>query len=68
MQLLVAHQILIGAAIALAAIFGARSLWVFSHGGGPVDLGLAALSLVVAGGLGAYFRSVRAKWRSRRGR
>ena len=64
MQLLVAHQVLIASAIALAAIFGARSAVLFSRGGGASNLGLAALSLVFAVGLALYFRTVRARWRA----
>ena len=48
MQLLAAHQILIGSAIALAVLFGLRSLVHFSHGGTSADLVLAAASLVAA--------------------
>ncbi len=64
MQLLVAHQVLIASAIALAAIFGLRSAVLFSRGGGAADLALAAASLLVAAGLVLYFRTVRAKWRA----
>jgi hypothetical protein len=62
MQRLVAHQILIGSAIALAVIFGLRSAVLFLHGAGAGSLALAAVSLVVAGALGLYFRKVRARW------
>ena len=62
MQLLAAHQILIGSAIALAVIFGLRSTLLFLHGAGAGSLALAAVSLVVAGALGLYFRAVRARW------
>jgi hypothetical protein len=62
MQLLAAHQILIGAAIALAVLFGLRSLVVFVREGGGGALGLAVASIVLAGLLGLYFRTVRAKW------
>ena len=64
MQLLVAHQVLIASAIALAAIFGARSAVLFSREGGTANLVLAALSLLLAVGLALYFRSVRARWRA----
>ncbi len=64
MQLLVAHQVLIASAIALASIFGLRSAVLFSRGGGAVNLALAAASLLVAAALGLYFRTVRAKWRA----
>ncbi len=62
MQLLLAHQILIGAAIALAAIFGLRSLVLFSRGGGTPSVLLAAAAFVVMGALVMYFRTVRARW------
>lgn len=64
MQLLVAHQILIAAAIGLSAIFGVRAVVLFSRGGGAENLGLAAASIVLAVGLTVYFRTVRAKWRA----
>jgi hypothetical protein len=66
MQLLVAHQILIGSAIALAAIFGVRSLVLFTRGGSGGSLLLAVVALVVAGALGLYFRAVRGRWVSMR--
>jgi len=62
MQLLFAHQILIGSAIALAVIFGLRSAVLFLHGAGAGSLALAIASLVVAGALGLYFRAVRGRW------
>ena len=66
MQLLVAHQILIGAAIALAVLFGGRSVVLFSRVGGVDNLILAAVSLAAAGALVVYFRTVRARWVSMR--
>lgn len=66
MQLLVAHQILIAAAITLSAIFGARAAVIFSRQGGAGNLALAAASILLAVGLGLYFRTVRAKWRAAR--
>jgi hypothetical protein len=68
MQLLAAHQILIGSAIALAVLFGLRGAVLFLHGAGAGSLALAAASLVVAGALGLYFRTVRARWVELRGR
>jgi hypothetical protein len=62
MQLLAAHQILIASAIALAALFGLRSLILFSRGGGGAELALAAASIVVTAALAAYFRKLRARW------
>ena len=62
MQLLAAHQILIASAIALAALFGVRSLVIFARGGGSGALGLALASIALACALGFYLRSVRAKW------
>jgi hypothetical protein len=69
MQLLAFHQILVGSAIALAVLFGLRAAVLFSRGGGPADLVLAAVSLATAGALGLYLRKVRARWAElRRGR
>ncbi len=62
MQLLAAHQILIGSAIALAVLFGVRAVVLFSRAGGAGNLLLAAVSLAVAGALVLYFRTVRARW------
>jgi hypothetical protein len=62
MQLLVAHQVLIGAAIALATLFGLRGLVLFKNGQGAANLVMALVSLAVAGALVAYFRKVRARW------
>ena len=66
MQLLVAHQILIASAIALATLFGARAAVIFSRQGGAGNLALAAASIVLAVGLVLYLRTVRAKWRAAR--
>jgi hypothetical protein len=68
MQLLAAHQILIGSAIALAVIFGLRSFVVFSRAGGTINVVLAVVSLVAAALLSLYFRKVRAKWQDLRRR
>lgn len=64
MQLLIAHQILISAAITLATLFGVRSAVVFRRGGSAVDLAMAIASLLLAVGLVVYLRAVRAKWRA----
>ena len=64
MQLLVAHQILIASAIALAAIFGLRSAVLFGRAGGSANLALACASALAAAGLVLYLRTVRAKWRA----
>lgn len=61
MRLIFVHQILIGAAIALAALFGIRSAVLFARGGAMADLILAVASVVIAAGLGVYFRRVRAR-------
>ena len=66
MQLLVAHQVLIGSAILLSGIFSARAAVLFSRGGGAGNLALAAASLLLAVGLVLYFRTVRARWRAAR--
>ncbi len=62
MQLLAVHQLLIASAIALAALFGVRSLVIFARGGGSGALVLAVASLALAGALGLYLRKVRARW------
>ena len=62
MQLLAAHLLLIGSAIALCALFGVRALVVFSRGAGAVNLGLGLVSLAVAVALALYFRGLRARW------
>ena len=62
MQLLVAHQILIAAAITLATLFGMRALVLFSRGGGSADLVAGLVSLALAAVLIAYLRKVRARW------
>jgi hypothetical protein len=66
MQLLLAHQILIGAAITLAGVFGLRSLLLFSRGGGASQVVLAGAAFVVMGALLMYFRTVRARWNEAR--
>jgi hypothetical protein len=62
MPLLLAHQILIGSAIALASLFGIRALGIFFRGGTAADLAMGLVSFVIAAALGLYFRSVRARW------
>jgi hypothetical protein len=64
MQLLVAHQILIAAAIGLATIFGLRSAVIFGRSGGGANLALAFVAGALAVGLVLYFRTVRARWRA----
>jgi hypothetical protein len=66
MQLLVAHQILIGSAIALAALFGVRALVLFARDGSALDLLLALASAAVSAALTLYFRKLRARWRASR--
>lgn len=66
MKLIVVHQILIGAAIGLAAIFGLRSLVLFAKEGAAIDLVLVLASLAIGVALSFYFRKVRARWRSGR--
>lgn len=66
MKLIVAHQILIGSAIALAVFFGARALVLAARGGGVTNLAIGAASLVVAAALGLYFRKIRARYRDGR--
>jgi hypothetical protein len=64
MQLLVAHQILIGSAIVLAAVFGVRAAVLFTRGGSSSDLYMALLSAAALVALTLYFRKVRARWRA----
>ena len=69
MQLLVAHQILIGSAIALCTLFCIRAVVLFARGGGLADLLLAFGAVVVGAAFTLYFRKIREKWRvSRRER
>ncbi len=66
MQLLLAHQILVGSAIALAVIFGLRSMVHYAHGGATADLALTVASVLLAGFLMMYFRKVRGRWLEQR--
>ena len=66
MQLLVAHQILIGSAIALAVLFSARALVLFAKDGGSPHLLFGLASIVVSAALTLYFRKIRARWRASR--
>lgn len=61
MKLIVAHQILIGAAIGLAALFAIRSAVLFARGEGAANLALAIAAAIVGAALGAYLRALRAK-------
>ena len=61
-RLLVAHQILIASAVALAVLFALRSIAVYAQAGDGTELGIAAASLAIAAGLYWYFRKVRARW------
>ena len=58
MKLITAHRILIGAAIAFFVFYAVAAL-VHGRPGAPVH---AAISIVVALGLGFYYRSLRTKW------
>lgn len=62
MELLAAHQILIGSAISLAVLFGLRALVLFSRVGGAINLVMATVSLLVTGALVMYFRKLRLRW------
>lgn len=68
MKLTFVHQILIGSAIALCAIFGLRSLVVGARAGdaGTIVLGVASFAAMV--GLGLYLRYFRAKLAAQSGR
>ncbi len=62
MQLLVAHQVLIVAAMGLAAIFTLRSVLLFARGGGLTELVLGIVAAAIGGGLFVYLRGVRARY------
>jgi hypothetical protein len=66
MQLLVAHQILIGSAIALCTLFGIRALVLFARAGDYQDLLMALGAAVVGAALALYFRKIRERWRASR--
>lgn len=61
MKLILVHQILIGAALGLAVLFGVRSIVLFAREGSTTDLILAAASLLIALVLALYYRKVRAR-------
>jgi hypothetical protein len=63
-RLIVAHQILIGTALALSAIFAVRALVIFFRGGGAAELATGLMSLGVGVVLAFYLRKVRAGARS----
>lgn len=63
MKLIVAHQILIATALALAVIFGVRALVISLRGGAPVELATGLVSLGVGVILALYLRKVRARAR-----
>jgi len=67
MPLLAAHQILITAAMGLAAIFALRSVFVFSRGGGAAELVLGFVAITIGAALGLYLQRVRAKWLALKG-
>lgn len=62
MQLLVVHQILIASAIALGALFGLRSLWMFRRAHDATDLVMAIVTAITCVLLARYLKTVRAKW------
>ncbi len=66
MKLIVAHQILIGSAIALALLFGVRALVLATRGDAATNAAIGAVSLVVAAVLGLYFRKLRARYLAER--
>jgi len=64
MKLIVAHQILIGSATALALLFGVRALVLASRDAPGPNVAIGIGSLVIAVVLGLYFRTLRAKARA----
>lgn len=63
MKLIVAHQVLIATALALAVIFGVRALVISLRGGAPAELAIGLVSLGVGVILALYLRKVRARAR-----
>jgi hypothetical protein len=61
MNLLTAHKILIGSAIAFFLFFGANRLLTFQSSGDPVVLTTAIGGLVVSVALAFYYRTIRAR-------
>lgn len=57
-MLLRVHKILMGAAIALGALFALRAFVLFARGGAAIDLGMGLGALVVTALLVAYVRKV----------
>ncbi len=61
MKLIVAHQILIGSAIGLAAFFALRAAALFARGEGSAHLGVAIGAAIAGALLGLYLRALRAR-------
>ncbi len=61
MRLITAHRILIVAAIAFFVLFAGLKAQRYLGSGGGSDLVHAVVSVVVAAGLGAYYRSL-SRW------
>lgn len=64
MKLTTMHQLLIGGAIALGAIYALRSAWLFTRGGQLIEIGMGLGGAALAVGLTLYLRRFRQKLRS----
>lgn len=64
MKLTTMHQVLIGGAIALGAVYALRSLWLFTRGGQALQIAMAVAAAALAVGLTLYLRRFRKKLKS----
>jgi LPXTG-motif cell wall-anchored protein len=67
LRLTTVHQLLIGAAIALGALFAVRAVILFAGGGGKINVALALAGVALAVGGLAYLRRFRRKLRGAEG-
>jgi hypothetical protein len=65
MSLITAHRILIGTAVVFFAFYGAWELVGFGSSGEAGALLRGIVALAVAGTFGAYFRTIRERYRRR---
>jgi hypothetical protein len=68
MSLVTAHRILIGAAIALFALYALVEMRAYGASGETAALLRGLVSLAVAGGFGAYFPTIRKRYERGPGR